>query len=291
MKRKCIQILLLTALTLHTMPSSANTNFSDLTILVSSCDKYAALWDPFFYSLFKHWPSLTAENQHLPIILVANTRAFPNERVQTINIPQERSWSDNILYALDKVNTKYVLIALEDYWISESVNEPYLREIFDVMQKEKLCMVQLAFNNPKFHFGTKHPTLKNAVYTDNYAQYKTTLQMAIWDKEALKCLLKPGENPWEFELVGTVRSHGYPGTFLNIAKDYPIRYLNATRQGHVESFALDYALANGIKFDRGNFPVVNGTNLKLEIAVWKNRLAKAWDFAKEPGSFYKTKSN
>lgn len=269
----------------------AQPTFNNVTILVSSCDKYAPLWDPFFTSLFRHWPSLTSVNQNIPILLIANKKVFVSSRVQTINIPHEKSWSDNMLAALDQVQTQYVLLFLDDYWITKPVNEQRLLETFNVIQNEQLAMVQIAYNDTKFHSGPKHSTLTNALYTDKYARYKASLQLAIWDKEALRALLKPGENPWQFEIAGTARSHGYQGTFLHLTTDYPIAYLNATKQGHVEQFAVDYALQNGIKFDCGELPLMEGFNYKLAYNKWKNRALKLWDFLQEPGMYYKVETD
>lgn len=266
-------------------------DLQDMTILVSSCDKYSPLWEPFFHLLFKHWPSLLSENKDIPIMLIANTKQFPNARIQTLRIANERSWSDNMIEALTNVKTKYVLIMLEDYWIQESVDQQKLIKIVQQMNKDNLKMVQISYNNPKYHSGKAYKNIPDAVYTDKFAQYKASLQMAIWDKKTLKYLLRPGENPWAFELAGTIRSHGYPGIFLNISSNYPIRYLNATRQGHIEAFALDYLLQNGIKFDRGNIPIVHTSSYKLEYAFWKNRVNKLYEFIKSPGSFYQFKTN
>lgn len=281
------KILLLVFLCLLSTNAHAQTNFSNLTILVSSCDKYSPLWDPFFTLLFKQWPSLQTNNQSIPIYLVSNSKIYPEQRVQTITIPNEKSWSDNMLLALDKIDTKYVLLALDDYWITEPVDEQRLMEAYTIMQKENLVMVQLAYNNPSFHLGENHPTLSDAIYTNKFARYKASLQMAIWDKEALKCLLRPGENPWQFELAGTARSHGYPGVFLNLDKNYPIKYLNASRQGHIEQNALDFALMNGLRFDRGNLPVVDKFNYQITYDAWKKRAEKFWDFLRNPGGYYK----
>lgn len=249
-------------------------NLEDVTILVSSCDKYAPLWNPFFTSLFKNWPSLLAENQNVPILLIANTKSYDNARISHVHIPQEISWSDNMLIALNKVKTKYVLVMLDDYWVVNPVQEQRITEIVQTMQVENIAMAQLAYNNTKFHYGTQHPASPDIIYTNQYAEYKASLQAAIWDVKALKFLIKPGENPWDFELAGTKRSHGYPAKFINIANNYPIQYLNASRQGYIEQFAVDYALQNGIKFERGNLPIIDKYKFNVTYAGIKKRLAK-----------------
>jgi hypothetical protein len=199
--------------------------FDDLTIVVSSCDKYSPLWEPFFVSLFKQWPSLQQENVSVPIALIANNSSYTSTRITMINNPNESSWSDNMLNALSQVKTKYVLIALDDYWLTAEVNEPRLLELYDGMRTEQAAMIQISYNNHNYQKGRLHPTLKNVMYTNKHAHYKASLQMAIWDKQALMFLLKPGEDPWAFELSGTARSHGYPQPFMSLSADEPIKYL------------------------------------------------------------------
>lgn len=261
--------------------------FDNLTILVSSCDKYAIFWPPFFTSLFKQWPSLLNENNAVPILLVANSKSYIDPRVKNINIPNETSWSDNMLIALEKVKTKYVLIALDDYWISQRVDERRLYEVFKAMQQEDAAMLQISYNDPRYQNGAPHHRIKNLMYTNKYAQYKASLQMAIWDKESLKAILRPNEDPWTFELAGTARSHGYPKSFLSLSNDEPIHYINASYQGHINPHAIKYAQQNRISFDYGDFPVLGDFNFKLHVVRWERRAVKLFNFLKEPGKYYK----
>lgn len=267
--------------------SAAPVVFDNLTVLVSSCDKYSIFWPPFFNSLFKQWPSLLNENKDIPILLVANSKSYVDPRVNTINIRNETSWADNILIALEKVNTKYVLIALDDYWISQRVDERRLHEIFMAMQQEDAAMLQISCNDSRYQNGVKHNSVKHLIYTNKYAQYKASLQMAIWDVEALKAILRPNEDPWTFELAGTARSHGYPKAFLSLSNDEPIHYINASYQGHINPNAIKYAQQNRIPFYYGDFPVLGDFNIKLHMVSWERRAIKLFNFIKNPGNYYK----
>lgn len=271
LKKLLITGLILSAGTIH----AAQPLFEDLTILVSSCDKYSPLWDPFFVSLFKQWPSLMHDNRELPIMLIANNKSFPNPRVKTINIPNEISWSDNMITALNQVNTKYVLVALDDYWINAPVNEQRLYEIYNTMQHEDAAMLQVSVNEQRWQPGVEHGIVPNLLYTDKFKHYKATLQLAIWNTEALKFLLRPGESPWDFELAGTARSHGYPKPFLSLAGDEPITYMNAVQQGYVHMNAMLFTQQQQIPFEPGALTVLGKNRLKVDYQLWKNKLTKA----------------
>lgn len=282
--------ILIFTLTLIGSPQISATpiKFNDLTILVSSCDKYAPMWGPFFASLFEQWPSLLQENNNVPVLLIANHKSYHNHRVTMINIPHESSWADNMLTALQQVNTKYVLIALDDYWITQPVNETRLNELYQTMQTEHAAMLQLSNHDPRYQDGQKHATTSNLMYINKFAHYKVSLQLAIWDTEALKVLLRPGEDPWAFELSGTARSHGYPQAFLSTNADIPIRYLNAAHQGHINPAAIEYAKQHQIPFNYAGFPVLGKFNYKITYNTWKKRAQKLISFLQQPGSFYQS---
>ncbi|HSX19946.1 MAG TPA: hypothetical protein VLG38_02330, partial [Gammaproteobacteria bacterium] len=230
--------------------------FNNITILVSSCDKYSPLWEPFTKSLFKNWPWLADENRSIPIFMIANHKIVTHPRITTINIPHEKSWADNMLRALEQVNTQYVMVLLDDYWINQPVNEQRLLEIYNAMQTQHAAMLHVSNNDPRYQKGPNVAGTSDMMVTDKYAHFKVSLQAAIWDKEALKTLLRPGEDPWSFELAGTARSHGYPAIFLSLAANEPIQYINASHQGHINPLAIAYAQNNNMAFDPGPFPVL-----------------------------------
>ena len=74
-----------------TQPSVSDTPLS-LAILICSCDAYADVWDPFFTLFFRHWPDCP-----WPIYLIANHRRYPDDRVNTLLLGDDKDWSTNIL--------------------------------------------------------------------------------------------------------------------------------------------------------------------------------------------------
>lgn len=289
LKRSSLLFILLssTMFSFITVNNCAAEQLKDLTILVSSCDKYASLWDPFFGALFNNWRSLNVgqENSSLPIMLIANTKAFDHPRVNNFSIAQETSWTDNLLAALEQVNTPYVILFLDDYWINVPVDEQRLQEIYQGMQASNAAFVQISCNDLRYQDGEPYAAIPGVVQRKKFGQYKASLQLAIWRTDALRFLLKPGENPWEFEQAGTIRSHGYNQAFLTVAANEPIKYVNATHQGHLSADALDFIKINNLAF-HSELPVEGDFNWRLFKAKWQHRFSKTLAFFKNPGSFY-----
>jgi len=260
--------------------------FTDVTIIVSSCDKYSFVWEPFFESLFKHWPSLQTTSSKVPIILISNTKQYNHPRVQTIKIADEISWADNMLTALQQVKTPLVLYLQDDYWLDKRVDENRLAQLATILRKGNTAFIQTSVNDLRFQNGLAHETVPDMVYRKKFSHYKVSLQAGLWDKASLEYLLRSGESPWAFEILGSIRAHGYPKAFLSLVNDEPIHYINASHLGHIVPEAIAYTKAQNIGFDPGNFPRLGKFNWQISKRTWLERWKKLSGFLKHPELFY-----
>jgi len=201
-----------------------NNHLENLAVLIPSCDKYAEAWPGFFKLLDKYWPQL--DNK---IYLIGGKEKYERENLFNISILNEKSWSDNVLQALENIEEDYVMIFLEDYYITKPVDQEKLVRFFEIMKQEGAANLVLA---PSGEYLKKHPDESGVAYMNLKQLYRTSLQAVIWKKEILKKLLKSGESPWEFELVGTLRTHEMNESFMIVTKDMPIPYFGVIRKGH-----------------------------------------------------------
>lgn len=242
--------------------------YRDLSVVVSSCDKYSALWDPFFQLFFKQWPSLHAENKDMPIYLISNHKKYENPRVTDIQIPNEMSWSDNLLQALDKVDTRYVLIVLEDYAFNRPVPEDLLSRQYDFLVKNQGAFLQLSMvNEGTQSFDKRIPEYKIMNF-QRHSQFRTSLQAGIWDKNILVRLLKRDESAWDFEKYGSKRSEGVEQLFY-ASMENTLSYNNLAHLSVLMTDELKYLEEQGIKVD-SDLP--RDTELK---AKWKLKKREA----------------
>lgn len=261
--------------------SEQDKSLTDISIIVTSCDKYSGLWEPFFSLLFKHWPSLLEENSSndklmahkIPIFFISNSKTYdkyPN-RIQNNLFPNEISWSDNMLEVLAKVKTKYVLYFQEDYFLNTPVKEQLLADILSFVKQKDAVYVQLSAFSSSSQTSHPYPTPKNLhlVEFNKYSNYKVNLQASLWNKEAFAWLIRSGENLIQFEIQGSKRSQGTPGLFLACPTydSYPINYLNAANRGYLLKNAVDYVIAQGIPFYYKNQPLPIDEEHKFKIMV------------------------
>ncbi|MDP2193148.1 MAG: hypothetical protein Q8K36_01285 [Alphaproteobacteria bacterium] len=204
-------------------------DFSDLTIIVNSCDKYEELWQPFFKLLLKHWPALSDGN--IPIILITNGKQFDHPNVSVFYNKNEKTWSETFMKALEQVKTKYILYLQDDYFMTD-INVQRLSDILKIMKQHNAAYVQLygTTNEPK---KKPVPGIDNLAYKNKFEEYRAALQAAFWEVNVFKHLLNVDENIWHFEVFGSTRSQGIFAPFMTITADPPLSYLNMAAQGHL----------------------------------------------------------
>jgi hypothetical protein len=215
------------------------------SILVPSCDKFADLWHPFFTLLFRHWEPLP-----LPVYLISNEKTYADDRVHTLLMGEEESWSHNLLKALKLIPNSHVLLILEDFTFLSKVNTRQMAELFKAMVEKKAGYLRLrAAPPPDVPFSSS----LGLGLLSAQASYRTSLQVAFWDKGCLQSLLVPGETPWDFEIKGSGRSRSLSVPFLSLeaTAPQPISYFpNGVVRG---IWSYDGALScenQGVSIDR-----------------------------------------
>lgn len=157
---------------------------------------------------------------------MTNEKNHPDSRVKTITTGKDSDWSTAFLKAVEQINSKYLLILMEDYFLLQPPDEDFIKKAVDYMQDHSISCFRL-FPRPgpdnitaainRVEFG------EIAVNSD----YRVSLQAAIWDIDYIKRVVRPGESAWELEIEGTKRSNQMPDRLLSIAKEEeaPIPYL------------------------------------------------------------------
>jgi hypothetical protein len=218
----------------------------DVSLLVSSFDKYAVCWQPFGYGLQKYWPN------HPQNLYFITNHLLPPMGV-AIQVGEDRGWANNLLFALEQIPTPFILYAQEDYWINQPVDEQNLTDYLALLENNQADYIRLypvpgpdADSPLDYRLGT----------LAERAAYRTSLQMALWRKDVLKALLISTESPWEFEDKGSFRSQQYGGRFLCVKKRrWGIRYVfTAVVDGEWSKAAYEYAQSEELQIDFSQLP-------------------------------------
>ena len=192
--------------------------------------------------LLRYWPELQQKYPDLNIYLTSNKKPFTHSRIKNIQIEDDKNWSDSLRVAVNQIEEDYILVMLEDYLVHVPVNDKRFWDSFAFMKDNNAGYMQVSYQVVGADPDIKYPY--NIVQKQHNAEYRTSLQAAIWEKETLLNILLSGENPWGFEIAGSVRSESIAKPFLGISKDFPINYLNAVDKGYIDDHIMSYLKEN-----------------------------------------------
>ena len=195
---------------------SIKTLKNNVAVLISSCDSCNDLWEPFFTLFFRYWPDCP-----YPVYLSTNHRNYEHPRVTTIKVGDDTDWSTGFRCALEQIQHPYLIVMMEDFLPIKTVNATMIERLVCYMEKKKAGYLRL-FPCP----GPDLPCDDNQEVGEisKGADYRLSLQAAVWDKQTLLGLLREGESAWELELNGTKRTNDLDVPFLSVIGDSPIPY-------------------------------------------------------------------
>lgn len=183
------------------LPSSAT---PDCTLLLCSCDAYEDTWSPFFTLLHCQWPQLT-----LPVVINTEHKAcsFPGLNVCAVNQrgPVAMPWSLRLIECLERIDTEYVLLMLDDFFLCQPVDDSRFYQCLDWMRQNpnvaSFCFYSIPDkkNEPDGQFP-------GFVKRPQRGEYRYNCQASLWRTKQLASFLRPHESPWIWETVGNWRS-------------------------------------------------------------------------------------
>ncbi len=175
-------------------------DYKDLcTVLVNSCDLYEEAWKPFFELFRRFWP-----NCPFDIVLATQTKTFDAPYVKTVHT-NEGVWSQRINNALRQINTPFVLLFLEDYFLLAPVKQAEFLDYFNMAINDE-NLGAIFFNRIG---GYRIPSDKYIGLYDmnktNVVKYHLNCQISLWNKKIFEEATLPLMSPWDFELEGFSR--------------------------------------------------------------------------------------
>jgi hypothetical protein len=220
---------------------------ASLPVLVVSCDRYADVWRPFFELFWRRWPECPG-----PVYLGTNFLTYDDPRVQTIRVGQDVTWASSVATMLDEIRADYVIVMLEDFLLTETVDTAQIERLADIAVSQHLGCLRLYSIYPPEHAAARHPELGVFLPGDSW---RITAQAAIWRVATLRRLLVPGFSAWDFELLGSQMSDFMPDPIWGVMTPALV-YDHGVEKGRWRPQGLAICRAAGIEVDlskRGAF--------------------------------------
>ena len=246
-------------------------NAADVSAVVISHDRFADVWPGFFSLMFRFWPDLP-----YPLYLVSNRLAFPDGRVTPLCVGEDMSWSTTLARGLEQLSSRFVLLMLEDFFLSAQVDTARILRLHAAMVAQGAAYLRL-MPNPKPDLLLPEQSDIGAI--SKGAPYRTSLQMAFWDRRVLLGLLRDQESAWDFELKGSRRSDQLSEQFLSVCENVaPIQYCHAVRRGKWLPDAVRHLSQAGIVLDLSMRPIESKLYLRWAGSGVRRQLGRAWRF-------------
>lgn len=190
------------------------TDANAVSILIPSCDGYSDLWRPCVNLWRRHWPKCP-----WPLVIGAEEATFDDPTVRIVRAPRGAAWSDCVGAYLRQIETPWVLVVLEDFFLRDNVSEGRLQRLLRTAQKNDLACLRLV-KRPGPHPADRFAGSGDLGFLRPDAPYRVSTQAAFWRCDALARLLVPGESAWAFETNGSMRAQAiFPSGFVGVYRD------------------------------------------------------------------------
>ena len=219
---------------------------NSFAIFIPSCDNYSDTWDILSESYKKFWPDCPYN-----IYIITNSNKKVPDNFIAINVGHDIDWSSNCISALKTIQEKNVLMNIDDLILNAKIDRAVIWKYFDTFQKDKLNYLKLLNISGQKDEG-------KLIEMSEKAPYRTSTIFSLWNKQTLIDILKPGENPWQFEVNGTDRSQKY-NKWFHTSKNC-IKYENLIIKWVIEKKALKNLSKSWLKY----------TGERKVMATWKN---------------------
>ena len=171
-----------------------------LAVLVMSCDKYSDTWSTFFAYFWKAWPDCP-----FPVYLGSTVMRYADHRVTSVRSISDSSWSESALSYLEQIDSEYVLLIQDDFFIEGQVLTDDVISCLDAVDQLSAEYCRLVPDRSRLKKITKSGFARFGwISVSN--PYRISNQVSIWRKMTLSHHIRDGESPWEFEILGSDRT-------------------------------------------------------------------------------------
>lgn len=210
----------------------------DCTVLVTSCDAYRDVEKPFLALWRKYWPDCPFET-----VLLSETGAEDGFD-RYVLADKGKTWSEMLAEALEQISTPYVLMLMNDYFLSGRVDTA---KFLSRLEEARLYDAANLRLNPEPPGRTVWKNTDLMEMPKNVA-YCVTCQSGIWNREYLLGLARRTKSAWEFERYGSFMTGGEPRPLLvTRTKEFP--FLDVIHKGYWEDFGIELMEQNGLVCD------------------------------------------
>jgi hypothetical protein len=230
---------------------------TNLRVYVTTSDYYNHLIPGFAYLFNQYWsPNLdvtilcyTKPGYSLPdnfsMLSLGPPEIFGNEVPEWAQgrrgIPGESyptpKWTDSLTPVFEHIPDEHFVLLQIDYFINRPVELDKIEILRSFLHSRHVAKIDLTLDITRYSYSPYATHGKTQIIaSDQSADYRSSLQAAIWRKDYFLSLLKPNRSPWDFERVGMHELRNDGKLILGIDQpDFgPVSYANLYARGKVD---------------------------------------------------------
>ena len=181
-----------------------------VTCLIFSCDKFSDLWDGNLKLFRQNWP----DRDFKTYIVTDKPTSRTFSDIEIIAAGADVEWSDRLKFALDFVNTDYVFVTLDDYFLIKKVDNARMENFIELMEKDHFDYIRF-YPRPKRATKEQLQGWKGVYHVDINCDYSVNLYSCFWRKDFLAFTVREPRNAWMFETSLSKQAKKY-GAFRTI---------------------------------------------------------------------------
>jgi hypothetical protein len=175
--------------------------------------------------------------------LLSNSVDFYEQEVNVLKLGKDCGWSSNLMTGLSLIPHQYIFLIMDDLFLKDTIDT-----------KQIQSLVQLCVDNG-WQYLRLNPTpgpptagIKDRVGKIPVGDwYRSSTVMSVWKKQVLLNTLVPGENAWDFEILGSRRTDKHEQWFASVKWNFPFH--NLVIKGKIDPFQLKQLQTSNIRID------------------------------------------
>lgn len=189
-------------------------SYHDITFVICSCDKYEDAWHPFFELLHIYGVDPT-----YPMVLNTETKQYtsPHFNIRVVNTTEKVTWSKRMRNVLEQIDTEFVFLLLEDYFLKAPFDNARFESVLDYMRTHPdVAFLDIApwYSNSVEEVEAhqrNHVNTPDSFRERNNKNYNICVVPSIYRRDAFLDLLRDHEDVWQYERYVGIRAakHGY----------------------------------------------------------------------------------
>lgn len=237
-----------------------------LEIIISSCEKYSDLWDLHLMHLNKFWG-----NRKIKTTIVTDCPHKAKDKDVLIFAAGEGlEMPQRLKVALLNIKTEYILITLDDYFLTKQVENEKIERLVKIMDKEGLDYIRM-FPIPKEKKKMKE--YEKMYWIDLNRNYGVNLYPGIWRASFLKATFREEYNAWNYE-VSLTKIAREMQMKCAMSRGNEFLFMDIIRKGLILRKAAKYLNKNNFYLARKKVSI--NEEIKLHLMFWTKKYFPRW---------------